>query len=162
MRAVGAGHAQGEQSPQGRMGNDVRRIVEEARIKPGLLDDKFGSDAEPAQGRRNLPGTSEVDVAGGSLCPVSRRGRLLTYADWLPTVARRQKCGAIKFLMSASCRLIGVPLRATRFHFWRLRRSRFRAGHDLTAVVATLPAVRHTSCAGLAGIVVHSESGSDP
>ena len=65
MRAVGAGHAQGEQPAQSRMGDDVRAIVEQARVKSRLPDDRIGIDAEIAQGRRDFLGDPKVDVAGG-------------------------------------------------------------------------------------------------
>jgi hypothetical protein len=98
MRAMGAGHTQGEQAPQGGMGNDVRRIVEEARIEARLPDDGIGIKAGSAQGRRDLLSNPEMDVAGGQRLPMSRRCGVLTYADPLPNVARRRKRGTIKFL----------------------------------------------------------------
>ena len=75
MRAVRAGHAQGEQPAQGRMGDDVGAIVEQARIEPRLPDDRIGIEAEIAQGRHDLLGDAQVDVAGWKRSPrVSQDG----------------------------------------------------------------------------------------
>ena len=64
-----AGHAQGEEPAQGRMRDDIRPVVEEARIEPRLPYDRIGIETELAQGRRDLLGDPEVDVAGGKRPP---------------------------------------------------------------------------------------------
>ena len=69
MRAVRAGHAQGEQPAQGGVWDDVCPIVEEARIEPGLPDHRIGIEAEPAQGRGDLLGDPEMNVAGRKRSP---------------------------------------------------------------------------------------------
>ena len=75
MRAMRAGHAQGEQPAQGGMGDDVGAVVEEARIEPRLPDDRIGLDAEIAQGRRNLLGDPQMNVARRERPPAARQER---------------------------------------------------------------------------------------
>ena len=69
VRAVRAGHAQGQQPAQSRVWDDVRAIVEEARIEPGLANDRVGIEAEAAQGRGDLLGDPQMNVAGGKCSP---------------------------------------------------------------------------------------------
>ena len=50
--------------PRAACGMTFVAIVEQARIEPRLPDDRIGIDAEIAQGRRDLLGDAQVDVAG--------------------------------------------------------------------------------------------------
>ena len=90
MRAVRAGHAQGEQPAQGGMRDHVRPIVEEARVEPRLPDDRIGIDAEIAQGRHDFLGDPQVNVAGGKPPPGSARTLCCGGANFsLPTLVGR-------------------------------------------------------------------------
>ena len=44
-------------------------VVEQVRVEPRLPDDRIGIEAELAQGRHDLLGDAEMDVAGGSVRP---------------------------------------------------------------------------------------------
>src|SRR5215212_5767482 len=91
VRTACALHGQCEQSAQGDLQDDVRAIIEQAWIEPSLPDDWIGVDPEVAQGRRDLLGDTQVNVAGWKRPPgFGQSGWSRRRRTWLANTRGRQ------------------------------------------------------------------------
>src|ERR671912_1958985 len=86
MWAARAFHAQAVQPGQGGEWDDVRAVVEQARVEPGRADQPIGIEAEIAQGQGDFPAAPEMDATAWN-APSSLRESVSWDHDRVPQVA---------------------------------------------------------------------------